>query len=242
MDDSSQNNFAAREGVNPRGEVKMKHPRDTFHAFMVEGAEYDPEYDMPLIRQDSFIPTALVPFSVAMKSGWNNFDCAVHFCERDQDIERFWSNPRRYVPKLKRFQGVLGLDYSTCVDFPRALKEWNAFRNRSCDFYLQKEGMKVVPLLRGDPDIFEREIAGMTKGGMIAVSPRGCVMNRDNRRRFERGLHNIVDALEPSLIISYGHNCYGVLDYPISLRIPVHMYCSRGRGDLGGGALSVKVQ
>lgn len=220
---------------------RPKHPRDTFHAFMVDGASFDLEYDMPLIRDDAFVPTALVPFSVAMRRNWNDFDCAVHFCERDQDIERFWTNPMKYLDKLSKFQGVLGLDYSTCVDFPRALKEWNAYRNRACDYYVQKSGVRCIPLLRGDPDIIEWEIAGLKKGCAVAVSPRGCVKNRDDRRRFRRGLGLIVDALDPSLIISYGSNSYGVLDYPIERGIELHAYASRGRGDLGGGALSVEV-
>lgn len=220
---------------------KLRHPRDTFHAFMVEGASFDPEFDMPLIRQDSFIPTALVPFSIAMRSDWSNFNCAVHFCERDQDIEPFWSNPRRYLPKLRKFQGALGLDYSTCIDFPRGLKVWNAYRNRACNYTIQAAEVPVIPLLRGDPDILAWEIAGLPRGGMIAVSPRGCVKSRSNRKRFERALRDIVDALEPAEIVSYGGNSYNVLSYPMSLGIPVHMYRSRGRGNLGGGALSVEV-
>ena len=232
-----------KSGISAGNQVrKLKHPRDTFHAYMVEGARFDPEYDMPLIRSNRFVPTALVPFSVAMRSDWSNFDCAVHFCERDQDIERFWANPGRYVDKLGKFQGALGLDYSTCVDFPRALKEWNAYRNRACDYYIQKSGCPCIPLLRGDPDIVDWETAGLEKGCAIAVSPRGCVKNRSDRRRFERGVKLIVDRLEPSLIISYGQNSYGVLDYPIGCGIEVHAYASRGRGDLGGGALGVEIR
>lgn len=221
--------------------LRYKHPRDTFHAFMVDGAELDPDYDMPLLRDDRFVPTALVPFSVAKRADWTDFDCAVHFCERDQDIEPFWNNPGRYIPKLMKFQGVIGLDYSTCVDFPLPLKEWNIYRNRACDFKLQDSGVPTIPLLRGDPDTLEREVAGLKKGRAIAVSPRGCVKDLGNRRRFVRGLRLLMDALEPSMIISYGPNSYGVLDYPIGLGIPVHAYASRGRGDLGGGALGVKV-
>lgn len=87
----------------------------------------------------------------------------------------------------------------------------------------------------------EREVAGLEKGRAIAVSPRGCVKDRGNRRRFVRGLRLLMDELEPSMIISYGPNSYGVLDYPIKLGIPVHAYASRGRGELRGGALNVKV-
>ena len=99
----------------------------------------------------------------------------------------------------------------------------------------------MIPLLRGGPDTLEREVAGLEKGRAIAVSPRGCVKDRGNRRRFVRGLRLLMDELEPSMIISYGPNSYGVLDYPIKLGIPVHAYASRGRGELRGGALNVKV-
>lgn len=228
--------------LSKKAKKRLKHPRDTFNASMVVGAEFDPEYDMPLIRADAFVPTALVPFSIAKRNDWANFDCAVHFCERDQDIEPFWSNPDKYTPKLKKFQGAIGLDLSTCVDFPRALKEWNTYRNRACVYKLQQAGIRTIPLLRGDPDILDWEIAGLSRGSAIAVSPRGCVRELGNRRRFERGLRNLVDALEPSLIISYGRNSFGCLDYPISLGIPVHQYASRGKGVLGGGDLNVKVR
>lgn len=221
---------------------RFKHPRDTFNASMVEGASFDPVYDMPLVRSDSFIPSALVPFSIAKQNDWENFGCAVHFCERDQDIEPFWSNPDGYIPKLQKFQGAIGLDLSTCVDFPRALKEWNTYRNRACVYKLQQAGITTIPLLRGDPDVLDWEIAGLERGCAIAVSPRGCVRDLDNRRRFVRGLKNLVDSLEPSLILSYGRNSFGCLDYPISLGIPVHQYASRGKGNLGGGDLNVKVQ
>lgn len=197
---------------------------------------------MPLIRVDSFIPTALVPFSVAKRNNWTNFDCAVHFCERDQDIEPFWSNPEKYLPKLQQFQGAIGLDLSTCVDFPRALKEWNTYRNRASVYRLQQAGIKTIPLLRGDPDILEWEIAGLDRGCAIAVSPRGCVRELDNRKRFERGFKNLIDAIAPSLVISYGANSFGVLDYAIERGIVVHEYASRGKGILGGGDLNGKIR
>ena len=221
---------------------RFKHPRDTFHAHMLKGAQFEPKFDMPILKPERIVPEAIVPFSIAKKASWTNFDCAVHFCERDSDIEPFWNNPKRYIEKLLEFQAVLGLDLSTCVDFPRPLKEYNVYRNRVCDSYIQRKGQHVIPLLRGDPDTIEREVAGLEQGFLFAVSPRSCAKNVDNRRRFERGLKLLVDSIQPEAILSYGENCYGVLDHPISLGITVHVYPSRGRGDLGGGALSVKIR
>lgn len=238
---NSENSFQlSGEGAKPSR--RFKHPRDTFNASMVQGAKFDPVFDMPLIQPDTFVPTALVPFSVAKRGDWTNFSCAVHFCERDQDIEPFWSNPDKYIPKLQLFQGAIGLDLSTCVDFPRALKEWNTYRNRACVYHLQQSGIKTIPLLRGDPDVLEWEIAGLDRGCAIAVSPRGCVRELDNRKRFVRGLKNLVDALEPSLIISYGQNSFGVLDYAIEHGVIVHEYASRGKGTLDGGDLNVEIR
>ena len=220
----------------------LKHPRDTFHAYMLEGAEFDLKYDMPLLKPEHVIPDAIVPFSVAKRPNWKNYECAVHFCERDQDIEAFWNRPLNYIDKLLKFQAVIGLDLSACVDFPRPQKEYNVYRNRVCDSFIQRHGQHVIPLLRGDPDTIEREVAGLTVGCMVAVSPRGCSKDIEDRRRFIRGLQFIVATLQPNAILSYGGNSYGVLDYPMSLGIEVYVYPSRGRGDVGGGALSVKVR
>ena len=158
------------------------------------------------------------------------------------DIEAFWNRPLNYIDKLLKFQAVIGLDLSACVDFPRPQKEYNVYRNRVCDSFIQRHGQHVIPLLRGDPDTIEREVAGLTVGCMVAVSPRGCSKDIEDRRRFIRGLQFIVDTLQPNAILSYGGNSYGVLDYPMSLGIEVYVYPSRGRGDVGGGALSVKVR
>lgn len=227
---------------NHSNRLRLKHPKDTFHAFMLEGAVFEPHFDMPILEPETIIPDAIIPFSIAKRDDWTNYNCAVHFCERDTDIEPFWNNPGRYMEKILGFQAAFGLDFSTCVDFPRPQKEYNVYRNRVCDSYIQRAGQHVIPLLRGDPDTLEREIAGLTRGCLVAVSPRGCVKELSNRMRFVRGLKYIVDTIEPNGILSYGGNTYGVLDYPISLGIPVYIYPSRGRGNLGGGAFSVKIQ
>ena len=44
-----------------------------------------------------------------------------------------------------------------------------------------------------------------------------------------------MDALEPTAIVYYGSDLYGVMDYPRSLGIPVWVYPGANRGALDGG-------
>ncbi|MBQ9058607.1 MAG: DUF4417 domain-containing protein, partial [Atopobiaceae bacterium] len=108
---------------NPRPRKRpAHHARDVFHAWMLEGAEYAKPLGMPKLAPVHVDPGRLVAFSDAMDPKWRDFDCFVHFFEDDCRIERFWGNPKAYINKLGKFQGVVGLDYSVCWDFPVALK------------------------------------------------------------------------------------------------------------------------
>lgn len=100
----------------------LRHSRDVFHAWMLEGASYEGKLDMPALKPVHIEPERLIAFSDAMKRSCKDFDQVVHFFEDDYLIERFWNNPKRYVNKLSKFEGVIGLDYSVCWDFLQHLR------------------------------------------------------------------------------------------------------------------------
>lgn len=221
-------------GEDPRRRRKpAHHNRDVFHAWMLEGAEYAGPLDMPRLAPVHVDPDRLVAFSDAMSPAWKDFDCVVHFFEDDCRIERFWSNPKAYIGKLSRFQGVIGLDYSVCYDFPVALKDYNHWRNSVCTYWMQRHLPCAVPQARCEDGIYESVLAGFPKRSTIAIGARSMVRDVNDRAVLKKSVEHIVDFLEPSNLLWYGSDMYGVADYPRLKGIPVHVFPAKGRGKLG---------
>lgn len=226
------NNQDAVPPVGEKGVRPSRHARDVFHAWMLEGAEYSGPLDMPKLAPVHAEPNKLVAFSDAMRPKWKDFDCFVHFFEDDCNIERFWSNPKAYLGKLSKFQGVIGLDYSVCWDFPVALKDYNHWRNSTCTYWLQKQLPCAVPQARCEGNNATSVLSGFPKRSTIAIGARSMVKNPDDRAVLKESVKQIVDLLEPENLLWYGSDMYGVAEYPRSKGIPVHIYPAKGRGEL----------
>lgn len=229
---SSENHILELD-ENPKPRKKpARHARDVFHAWMLDGAEYTKPLGMPKLAPVSANPCRLIAFSDAMATSCHDFDCFVHFFEDDCRIERFWNNPKAYINKLTKFQGVVGLDYSVCWDFPVALKYYNHWRNSVCTYWLQQHLSCVVPQARCEDKDYESVLAGFPKHSTIAIGARSMVRNPADREVLMSSIKHIVDFLEPENLLWYGSDQYGVADYPRSKGIQVHVYPAKGRGHL----------
>ena len=213
----------------------LSHRRDVFHAWMLEGANFSEDWEMPTLEPVDALPDGLVPFSEAMGRERDSIDCFVHFYEDDFRFESVWSNPSRYLPSLSRFAGVIMPDFSTSIDFPKPMKMWNAYRNRLLGSWFQRNGIVTIPNARAEPGCPWR-LEGLPHHSTIAVCGRGLVKRPDERKRFIRDLRVTMDVLEPTTLVYYGSDLYGVLDYPRSLGIDVRVYPGAGRGVLDGSA------
>lgn len=212
----------------------LTHQRDLFHAWMLKDLDFSRPWEMPRLKATHAHPKALVPFSVAMSRDWVDFDCFVHFYEDDFRFERIWNDPKKYLPKLAKFDGVIMPDFSTCIDFPRPLKLWNAYRNQLLGAWLQSEKLSVIPNARYQPDC-DWLVEGLPRESVIAICGRGLTKNLDERRRFVRDVKATVEALAPAAIVYYGSEQFGVMDYPRKLGITVWSYPGAGRGKEKGG-------
>lgn len=210
----------------------LRHSRDVFHAWMLRGAEYAGVLDMPVLAPVHAAPDKLVAFSDAMNSTWKDFDCFVHFFEDDFRIERFWSNPKAYLEKLSKFQGVIGLDYSVCYDFPVALKDYNYWRNAVCTFWLQQNLPYAIPQARCEDANYRAVLAGYPKHSTLAIGARSMIRNKEDRLKLEQSIVHIVDELQPERLLWYGSDLYGVTRYPKLKGVEVRIYSAKGRGNL----------
>lgn len=220
----------SQRGKQSDAVIPERHVRDVFHAWMLRDAVYVGRLDMPLLQPSHSVPNKLVAFSDAMRPSWRDFDCWVHFFEDDVIINRFWNNPKQYLKKLKKFRGVIGLDYSVGWNFPRAVKEYNHFRNSTCSYWLQQQGVEVIPQARCEQDDFTDVLAGFPKRSTIAIGARSMVRDVKDRVVLKEAVKLIVDFLEPSHIVWYGSTQYGVTDYLDETGIPYTVYPGKGRG------------
>lgn len=213
-----------RSTSTPSPQQKRRSDRDVFHSFMVRDARFAGEFDMPCLDPVQTGAKDLVPFPEAMSDKCRDHDKFVHFFVDDFRFERLWNNPGRYKERLKTFAGVIEPDFSTCSNFPGALKLYNAYRNRACARWMQDNGITVVPNVRIDYQSARYILPGIPHHSTIAIGAHGCIKNKANRRRFINTLKLVVDELSPSNILVYGSDAYGVFEYPKQKGIGLSFY------------------
>ncbi|WP_288886485.1 DUF4417 domain-containing protein [uncultured Eubacterium sp.] len=177
--------------------------KDVFNAFLVEFAYYAGILEFPIIKPTYEIPNRLISFSKCISSKKHN--AWVHFYEDDYLFERLWRNPQRYLNILKRYNGVILPDFSVYRDMPLIMQLWNIYRSRAIGFWLQINGIKVIPNIRyGDRRTYKFCCDGIGKHCVIAVGSHGNMRQKEDRKVFLLGLDVIVSILQPSVIVVYG--------------------------------------
>lgn len=178
---------------------------DVFHAFLVEKAEYDGKYELPIIKTSNLLPKRVITFSKAMSKSCVDFDCWVVFYEHDKHFERFWRNPKAYLKRLKKFKGVISPDFSLYRNMPLIMQIWNTYRGRALAVWLQENGIEVIPNVRfNDIRTYDFCFDGIEKYKTVAVGTHGCIKRIEDKEYFKSGLKELVKRLSPKTIIVYG--------------------------------------
>lgn len=177
--------------------------RDVFKAFLVKNAKYEGVIEIPILDGTNSKPRKVILFSKALKS--KDFDCWVLFYEDDGNFERIWNNPKKYLPILKRFKGVICPDFSLYRDMPLVMQLWNIYRSHAIGRWLQDNGVDVIANVRfGDERTYEACCYGVPQNGIIAVGSHGCLRYKEEKEYFIKGLDYVVKHLNPKTIIVYG--------------------------------------
>ncbi len=177
--------------------------KDVFNAFLVSTATYAGVFEIPCIKPCNEIPKRVIAFSKAISG--KDYEQWVHFYEDDFLFERLWNNPRKYLPILQKYQGVILPDFSLYRDMPLVMQLWNIYRSRAIGHWLQENGVKAIPNIRfGDQRTYNICCFGIERHSVISVGSHGSLKNVEDREIFLKGLDKIVKILEPKVIIVYG--------------------------------------
>lgn len=183
---------------------QRKSCKDVFNSFLVKFASYSGIYEFPRIKPTYDIPDKIIVFSKAVSC--KEYNQWVHFYEDDYQFERLWRNPKRYLPILKKFKGVILPDFSLYRDMPFVMQLWNIYRSRAIGHWLQIHGVKVIPNIRyGDRRTFKISCDGIQKNCVISVGAHGTMKKKIDKYIFLKGLDVIVKILNPCAIIIYGN-------------------------------------
>ena len=176
---------------------------DVFKSGLVTGARFSDVYEFPLLRKVGFKPVEGIPFNIAARA--KNHEQWLRFYIHDFSFERVWKDPNRYLPLFRRFQGVITPDYSLYREMPLVMQMWNTYRNRVLAYWLQHNGISIVPNVRwGDERTYGFAFEGLETGGTYAVCTNGCIQGKEDRYYFKKGLAEMVTHLKPDTIVNYG--------------------------------------
>lgn len=176
-----------------------------FRSFLVEHSNYSGWLELPAIKTSDLLPHKVITFSKAMRKNCSDFDSWVVFYEADKCFERLWNNPKQYISKLKRFQGVITPDFSIYRNMPLVMQMWNAYRSRALAAWMQDNDIQLIPNVRfGDERTYMFCFEGIEKKKTVAVGTYGCIQNHIDREYFRKGLAELIKPLTPNTIIVYG--------------------------------------
>lgn len=185
---------------------------DGFAPELVEGADFDGELEIPIIRNDpGMVPPFLMrPFS---RRGVTSMpDEYICFYEHDYRFAKFLERAGAYLDSVRKFSGVVSPDCSLYRDMPLILQMVNTYLNRAVGHYLQYNGIHVIPNVRwgdersylGYGHIEPFAFLGLEKRGVVSIGTYGCIRGDENRFHFKRGLSAMLKAVEPKIVLVYG--------------------------------------
>ena len=160
-------------------------------------------WQMPIIKNDGFIPGRLIGFNYAKTS--KDKAAGIHFFIDDYQFERVWNSPEKYVEVLKDYECILSPDFSLYTDMPIPMKIWNVYRSRQIGAYYQGAGLKVIPTISWcEPETYSFCFEGIPEGSIVAISTIGVKESKDAAQIWHDGVDAMIDRISPRTILVYG--------------------------------------
>ncbi|MBR1454878.1 MAG: DUF4417 domain-containing protein [Lachnospiraceae bacterium] len=137
---------------------------DNFHNYLVEGAGLVGDAGIPMLMQakNAQVPNGLIPYNKAKKLVLRNR--YIHFYLFDKYFNSILTATKKNINLLKYYAGVITPDFSILIGQAKCLQETNTYFSRAVGFYLQKQGIPIIPNVRwGDKSTYDFCFLGIPK-------------------------------------------------------------------------------
>ena len=178
---------------------------DGFHSYLTEGASFITPPGIPALMdlKNAQIPKDIIPFEKAKKA--TNKRVYVHFYMHDKYFSNVLTSTTKYIDLLKQFDGVITPDCSMLIGQAPCLQQVNTYFNRAVGFYLQKNGIPVIPNVRwSDESSFDYCFLGVPSNSIVSISTHGCIRSVAEKEYFRKGLYEMLSVLTPSDVVVHG--------------------------------------
>lgn len=175
-------------------------------AFMDGVGEYDipeilPVYELPQLDK-------WIEFDYCSRFRADRYDrskVGVHFFEDDYKFERVWTCPDRYAEQLSQFGCIMSPDFSMYVDFPKAVRIYNKYRNHYIARYYQEcYNMTVIPtIMFGFEDSYDWVFDGYPEESIVSISTVGLLQNKEMNVMFHKAYNEMINRLQPSKVLLF---------------------------------------
>ena len=158
------------------------------------------------------MPKRLIPFNHVLSDNNSDKEAFVHFFIDDYQFERVWRSPKRYLPIIKRYGGVITPDFSMYLSMPMAMQIWNCYRNRVLAAFFKENGIECIPTIGwSDRDSQEWCFSGLPLNSVYAIETNGSMNSAKARYSLIQGLTRACKVLKPSALIVYGRTPAGLV-------------------------------
>lgn len=179
---------------------------DDFHAFLTEGARFVGEPGIPELMDmnNTQVPKRLIRYTDLSKE--TDYHGYVHFYIHDNKFSSLLTLIKRKLPLLQKCDGVISIDFSMLIGQSKCLQQTNVYFNRAFCFYLQKQGIPVIPNIRwSDESSYSYCFLGVPQNSIVAISTHGCIRRKADKARFKHGLIAMLETLHPRTVIVHGY-------------------------------------
>lgn len=197
--------------------LENKSIEDVFGAYLLDEAQYDGYYDIPVVDtpDNIHLPSKLVSYSKLNSEECDNYTYC-HFYQKDYTFDGrdgIWNSLIQNtqfskgfnLDKMNKVYAVICPDFSTYYDMPRVMQIWNVYRSRAVGCALTKLGHIAIPNIRWtDEKSYEYSFHGLKKNSVVAISTLGCLRANADKCLFYPGLVELIKRVQPSCIIIYG--------------------------------------
>jgi len=133
----------------------------------------------------------------------------------DMELDKLWADTPAVTKRFlnKRFYAIMTPEFSVSVNFPKAERIWQTFRNRWLGRYWQEAGIKVIPTVShvGEDWDLNYIYAGIPEGCPCVSTQVQANQEGDRKDDFafimqiyRRSYQEILDRIKPKQLIVYG--------------------------------------